>query len=382
VSIQFHAKTYKGFEELLAQELREIGAEQVRPVNRGVNFSGSLAMMYKANLYLRTALRVLMPVKRFKALNEEHLYTNVKAIDWSEYMDYKNSFAIDAVSFSKIFRNSHFVAQKVKDAIADQFREKTGFRPSIHVKDPEIRINVHIQETSVLVSLDSSGDSLHKRGYKKFRHEAQLSEVLAAGLVMMTGYKGERDFENPMCGSGTLALEAAMIACDIYPGMIGRPYGFQHWKDYDESMFQRLMEQMPEPKEPEFRITASDIDSSAVRIAKGNARSLGLEKIVAIRKQDFTVIEEEQSPCLLMLNPPYGEKLKMVDIDALYAGIGASLKHRFPGSSAWLLSSNLDALKHVGLKPEKRIDVMNAGLEAKFLNYNLFSGSRKEFKAK
>jgi putative N6-adenine-specific DNA methylase len=379
VNSSYHAKTLKGFEQILAGELRDIGAEEVRPVNRGVDFTGSVSMMYKANYCARTALRVLKPIARFKAFNEEKLYRKIREIDWSEYMTYKQSFAVDAVTFSNVFRNNHFVELKIKDAIADQFREKTSLRPSVDLRNADIRINVHVQETYVTVSLDSSGESLHRRGYKKFAHPASLSEVLAAGMVMITGYNGERPFLNPMCGSGTIAIEAAMIASGTFPGAMGRSYSFQHWPDYDEVLFERLKESLPPPRQPGYPIHASDSDPSAVRMTKNNARVAGLDALIDVRKEDFLAPGELHEPSLVIMNPPYGERLKVDDIEALYSGIGNTLKHRFPGSEAWLYSASLDALRFIGLKPTRKIPLFNAGLEGKLLEYQLFSGTRKDF---
>jgi putative N6-adenine-specific DNA methylase len=379
VSSPYHAKTLKGFEQILAGELKEIGAEDVRPVNRGVDFSGSNAMMYKANYCARTALRVLKPIVRFKAYNEEKLYRKIREIDWSEYMGYKHSFAVDAVTFSKIFRNNHYVELKVKDAIADQFRDKTSLRPSVDLKGADIRINVHVQETFFTISLDSSGDSLHRRGYRKFAHPASLSEVLAAGMVMMTGYRGERTLRNPMCGSGTIAIEAAMIAAGIYPGALGRSYSFQQWPDYDPLLFDRLIDSLPAKSILSHPIIASDIDPEAVRMTKNNIRVAGLGASIDVKKEDFLGPGEEMDPSLVIMNPPYGERIAVDDIEALYSGIGTALKHRFPGSEAWLYSASLDALRFIGLKPDKKIPLYNAGLEGKFMKYTLFSGTRKSF---
>lgn len=379
MSSPYHAKTLKGFEELLAGELQDIGAEDVRPVNRGVDFSGSTSMMYKANYCARTALRVLKPIARFKAFNEEKLYRKIREIDWSEYMTYKQSFAVDAVTFSNVFRNNHFVELKIKDAIADQFRDNTSLRPTVDLRNADIRINVHVQETYVTVSLDSSGESLHRRGYKKFAHPASLSEVLAAGMVMITGYTGERPLRNPMCGSGTIAIEAAMIASGVYPGAMGRSYCFQHWPDYDAVLFERLKESLPPPRQPAYPIFATDSDPAAVRMTKNNARVAGLDTLIEVKKEDFLAAEDIQEPALVIMNPPYGERIEVADIEALYSGIGATLKHRFPGSEAWLYTASLDALRFIGLKPEKKIPLFNAGLEGKFLKYQLFSGTRRDF---
>ncbi len=377
---QFHAKTLKGLENVLVEELKAIGAGDVTPVNRGVNFSGSISMMYKANLYLRTALRVLKPIFKFKADDEEIVYKKIMAVDWSEYMTYKNTFAVDTVAFSQVFRNSHYLEQKIKDAIVDQFRKRTSIRPSVDIKNADIRINVHVQDTYFTVSLDSSGESLHKRGYRKQIHPAALSEVLAAGMVLLSGWKGEVPLLNPMCGSGTIAIEAAMIAANIYPGITGRPYAFQNWPDYDPVLFERLLEGMPEIREIQKPIIASDIDNEAIRIAKVNARAVGLEKVISIKAMDFLKVEDIAEPSLIIMNPPYGERLEVNNINEFYSGIGSSLKHRFPGSSAWLLTANIEATKFVGLKPEQKITLFNGGLECKYLKYELFSGKRKEFK--
>lgn len=375
----YHAKTLKGFEQLLAGELRAIGAEDVRPVNRGVDFSGSTSMMYKANYCARTALRILKPIARFKAFNEEKLYRKIREIDWSEYMTYKHSFAVDAVTFSKVFRNNHYVELKIKDAIADQFRDATSLRPSVNLKNADIRINVHVQETFFTISLDSSGESLHRRGYKKFAHPASLSEVLAAGMVMLTGYTGDRVLRNPMCGSGTIALEAAMIASGIFPGAMGRTYAFQNWPEYDPVLFERLIESLPAPVLPSHPILATDSAPDAVRMTKNNARVAGLEDHIQVKKEDFLGEGEVCEPSLLIMNPPYGERMEVDDIGTLYGGIGTTLKHRYPGSEAWIYSASQEALQSVGLKPDKKIPLFNAGLEGKFMKYQLFSGTRKAF---
>ena len=255
----YHAKTLKGLEPWLAKELDELGATDVQAVNRGVNFSGGRAMMYKVNVASRLALRVLLPIARFRITDEPSLYKQIMRIDWSEYMDIKTSFAVDAVVFSRIFRNSHFVSLKVKDAIADQFRSKTGLRPSVNLKDPDLLINIHISETHATLSLDSSGGSLHKRGYRTRTYEAPISEVLAAGMIMISGWKGDTPFIDPMCGSGTVAIEAALIAANIPPGIFRKGYGFERWKDFDPDLMKRVLESLPSEQKVEVPILASDI---------------------------------------------------------------------------------------------------------------------------
>jgi putative N6-adenine-specific DNA methylase len=375
---EFHAKTLRGLEEVLAGELASIGASDIKPVNRGVNFSGSVSMLYKANLYLRTALRILMPISTFRAVDEDMVYKKVLEIDWSEYMTYKNSFAVDAVVFSRIFRNSHFIELRIKDAIVDQFRKKTSLRPSVDLKNAEIRINIHVQEKDFIISLDSSGASLHKRGYQKEMHPASMSEVLAAGLVKLTGWNGDRPFLNPMCGSGTIALEAAMIAANIYPGMIGRDYAFKFWPGYDALLFRRLLEGMPKQQELTFPVVASDIDREAIRITKRNARLMGLADQLVIEKADFFDSLKDDTPQVIVINPPYGERLDVGNIEEFYNGIGSTLKHRYPASDAWIFTANMDVVKHIGLKPDMKFTLFNAALECRYIKYTLFSGARKQ----
>ncbi len=378
MTYQFHAKTLRGLEGVLADELNTIGASGITPVNRGVSFSGSISMLYKANLYLRTALRVLMPVSKFRAANEDILYRKVQEIDWSEHMTYKNSFAVDAVAFSSTFRNSHYIELRIKDAVVDQFRMKTSIRPSVDTKNAEIRINVHVQEKEFIISLDSSGASLHRRGYRKELHPASMNEVLAAGLIQLSGWKGDRPLLNPMCGSGTIALEAAMMAANIFPGMIGREYSFQHWPGYDDSLFRRILDTMPERIKTKHRVVASDIDREAIRITTRNARLLGLTDNMVIEKADFLDSPKNNIPVLIIMNPPYGERLDPGNIEKLYSRIGTTLKHKFPGADAWLFTSNMDAVKYIGLKHDRKITLFNAALECRYLKYTLFSGTRKQ----
>lgn len=377
----FHAKTLRGLEQVLAGELKEIGADAVHPVNRGVDFSGSIALMYKANLFLRTALRILRPVSRFKAESEEQLYRRIMSIDWSEFMTYKNSFAVDAVAFSSRFRNSHFIELKVKDAIADQFRNNTSLRPSVDLQHPEIRINVHVQDTFFTVSLDSSGESLHKRGYRKQQHPASLNEVLAAGMILISEWDPKTPFINPMCGSGTLAIEAAMIAAGIFPGNILRSYGFQYWVDYDPQLFNHVKERMPAQLRNPVEITASDISGDAVRITKINAKAAGVEHLIKYSRADFMDHDLMKNNPLVILNPPYGERMVVENLGGLYSGIGSALKHKFPGSKAWILTANMDAIKHIGLKPDRKITLYNGSLECRFLKFSLFEGTRKDYQS-
>lgn len=377
----FHAKTLKGLENTLAEELRLLGADNIEPVNRGVNFTGGRALLYKANYCLRTALRILMPISRFTAHNEQRLYTNISRIDWSQYLTVKKSFVIDAVVFSKVYTNSLYVEQKIKDAIVDQFREKSSLRPPVNTKSPDVRINVHVNETSFLVSLDSSGDSLHKRGYKTQSHLASLNEVLAAGMVLLTDWRGEIPFIDPMSGSGTIAIEAALIAGNIPPGVFRKRFAFEDWLDYDSALYEMVLDNLPPTKEINVPIVASDIDPDAIQMIKANVRSVKLEDIITINKIDFMEYPEQSEKSVVIMNPPYGERLVVADIESLYGDIGTTLKHKFGGSKAWVFTSNFQALKHVGLKPDKKITLYNASLECKYVKYSMFKGKLKEHKS-
>ncbi|MBN1131491.1 MAG: RNA methyltransferase [Bacteroidales bacterium] len=376
----YHAKTLKGLEPWLASELIELGAEKVTAVNRGVNFSGGRAMLYKVNVASRLALRVLMPLSTFLVTDEKALYRNVQKINWSDYMDNKMSFAVDAVVFSNLFRNSHFVSLKVKDAIADQFRDRTGLRPSVNTKDPDLLVNIHISEQRATLSLDSSGESLHKRGYRSRNFEAPLNEVLAAGMVMISGWKGETPFIDPMCGSGTIAIEAALIASGIPPGIFRKAYGFEKWKDFDPALMRGLVERLPRERAVTVPIIASDISMEAVRATREHARRAGIEDLIRIEKRDFISYEPWDRPVTLIMNPPYGERMNPGDLAITYQMIGATLKHKFPGSEAWILSSNRMAIKQIGLKHSDRKILFNGPIECQYLNYRTFPGTLKEHK--
>ena len=231
------AKTFMGLEPVLAKELTQLGANDIQIGRRMVSFSGNKELMYRANFQLRTAIRILKPIKHFKAKSADDVYDEVKKIDWSQYLSLDKTFAVDSVVFSDEFRHSKFVAYKVKDAIVDQFRETQGKRPNISVANPDIRLNMHIAEYDCTLSLDSSGESLHRRGYRQESVEAPLNEVLAAGMILMTGWQGDTDFIDPMCGSGTLPIEAALIAHNMAPGLFRKEYAFEKWPDFDKDLF-------------------------------------------------------------------------------------------------------------------------------------------------
>ncbi|RPI46297.1 MAG: RNA methyltransferase, partial [Bacteroidetes bacterium] len=311
---EFHAKTLKGLEDLLESELRTLGAGRTEKVNRGVNFYGGRALLYRVNLASRLALRVLLPVMRFEAGDRDALYRNVKKYDWSLHLDNKMTFTIDPVVHSPRFNNSQFVAQKVKDAIVDQFRERTHLRPSVDRRNPDLFINVHISGTRVTISLDSSGESLHKRGYREGNFEAPLNEVLAAGMIMISGWNGDRPFLDPMCGSGTLATEAALIAAGIPPGIFRKSFGFDRWKDFDRGLFEHVASGLRTEKEVKVPILARDADPAAVAMTARQLKRASLDGQVKVERMDFASSPAMEGVTIIM-NPPYGERMVAGDLD-------------------------------------------------------------------
>jgi len=378
---QFHAKTLKGLEPLLAEELKNLGASKTEVVNRGVTFYGGRSLLYRVNLASRLALRVLLPILRFEAGDSDTLYRRVKRFDWSIYLDNKMTFAIDSVVFSPHFNNSQYVSQKVKDAIADRFRENTSLRPSVKRDEPDLLINVHISGRWVTISLDSSGGSLHKRGYRTEHFEAPLNEVLAAGMLMISGWKGETPFLDPMCGSGTLAIEAALIAANIPPGIFKKQYGFENWKDFDRELMEHVALKLNDEREVKVPIIARDRDPAAVAMVRKQVKQMDLQHIITVEQEDFAESRGMEG-ATLMMNPPYGERMKSDDIEALYSMIGSTLKHQYPGSDAWLLSSSKRALGRVGLKPASKRVLYNGALACSYVNYKTFKGNWKDHKAR
>ena len=395
-SFRMVAKTFKGLEPVLAQELTELGADEVQIERRAVSFSGDKALMYRANLCLRSALRVLVPtrserlkVKGEKLKPEDWLYEVAKSIDWSRYMGAETSFAIDATVYSETFRNSRFVTYRVKDAIVDWWKEKAGKRPNVSVSEPELFINVHIANETLTVSLDSSGESLHKRGYRVATTEAPINEVLAAGMLLTAGWKGQSDFYDPMCGSGTIPIEAALIARNIAPGVFRKSFAFEKWPDFDEELWSEIYNDDSHEREFTHKIYGSDASFYAVQQAQKNVKSAGVAKDVELRqiRMEELKVESRKSKvesegaegALVMINPPYGERLASnKDMEELYGKIGTALKHRFTGATAWIISSNDAAMKCIGLKPAKKMQLLNGELDCRFNKYELFQGKRKE----
>ncbi len=373
------AKTLFGLEDLLAQELRKLGASNIEKGTRNVSFEGDRGFMYKVNLCCRTAIKVLKPISAFNIFTEEDLYKKVYEIPWENYMDVNGTLAVDATVFSKKFTHSKYISLKTKDAIVDRFRDKEGERPDVDLDHPTLRINIHIDRNICTVSLDSSGQSLHKRGYKVENTFAPINEVLAAGMVMLAGWNGQCDLLDPMCGSGTILTEAAMIACNIPPNLNRDEFGFETWKDFDVDLFELIeTSALKKIKDFHFKIYGFDKDPVSVQKAKSNVKSANLQDFVEIKTQDFFETKKEGDRYLyLVFNPPYDERLSVSNVTDFYASIGTTLKHGYPGSQAWMISSNMEALKSVGLRPSRRIKLFNGKLESKLVRYDMYEGSKK-----
>ncbi|WP_294822170.1 THUMP domain-containing protein [uncultured Flavobacterium sp.] len=372
------AKTFFGFEEILARELQVLGAQNVEPGVRMVSFKGDKGFMYKANLSLRTALKILKPIYFFRAYNEQSLYKGIMGMDWSKYLNAGQSFVIDVTLHSDHFNHSQFVALKAKDAIVDQFRERYGKRPNIDKDHPDVRINLHIHADQCSVALDTSGDSLHHRGYRTATNIAPINEVLAAGMLLLSGWDGQGDFLDPMCGSGTILAEAAMIACNIPANINRKEFAFEKWNDWDNDLFDTIVDSlMKKTKEFHYTIKGYDKAPSAVNKAKDNIINANLDEYVTIEQRNFFDTEKEtRGPLHMVFNPPYGERLD-IDLERFYREIGDTLKQGYPGTNAWFITANLEALKFVGLKPSRKIKLFNGKLEARLVKYEMYEGSKK-----
>lgn len=361
----------------MADEIRALGAESISVERRAVTFIGDQALMYRANYLLRTALKILRPIAEFEVVSREDLYNHTKKIQWNKYLAIGKSFAVDSTVQSEMFLNTMYASLKVKDAIVDQFRESMGKRPSVNPENPDIRINVYLMGSHCILSLDSSGESLHKRGYRAGQGDAPLNEVLAAGMILLTGWHGEKDFIDPMCGSGTLLIEAAMIAKGIPPGMYRKSFGFEQWPDFNETLFDEICNGDYE-KEINCKISGSDISIKDIAIARANIKSASLSKVIELHTEDFANLVPTSPNGIIITNPPYGERMKPQSISELYALIGDTLKKRFAGFNAWVISSSLDGLKSIGLKPSRKIDLFNGALACSYRCYELFQGSHKQ----
>lgn len=372
------AKTFYGFEEILANELVKLGAQNVAQGTRMVSFYGDKGFMYKANLALRTALKILKPIAQFKVHDENSLYTNMQNIDWGEYISVHQTFIIDATIFSEYFNHSQYIALKSKDAIVDQFKKIYNARPSIDKEFPDLRINIHIQQEICTVSLDTSGASLHHRGYRTATNIAPINEVLAAGILLLSGWKGQSHFIDPMCGSGTFLIEAAMIACNIPPNINRKEFTFEKWRDWDADLFDKIEESLLNKIEDfRYNIVGFDKAPSAVAKAKSNLQNANLEDYITVENKNFfETTKQGNEPLHMVFNPPYGERLD-IDLERFYREIGDTLKQNYPDTNAWFITGNLEALKFVGLRPSKKIKLFNGKIESRLVKYQMYAGSKR-----
>ena len=372
------AKTFYGFESLLEEELKKLGAQDVTKMNRAVHFKGDKGFLYKANLCLRTALKILVPIHTSRVPSEQVLYQVAYDYPWENHFSSTSTFMIDSVVFGDTFTHSLYVSQKVKDAIVDRFRAKEGARPSVDLEQPDIRINVHIDRENATFSLDSSGASLHHRGYRSATNKAPLNEVLAAGLIQLSGWDTRTDFLDPMCGSGTLVIEAAMLSCNIPANINRKEFAFEKWNDWDEDLYLTIEEaQLNKIQGLAGSIEGFDKSPSAIEKANQNLVNANLEEFVSIEKNNFLYAQKEsEAPLHILTNPPYGVRLEG-EINALYRSIGDTLKQRYLDTEAWIISSNFEALKHVGLRPTRKIKLYNGKLETRLSQFKIYAGTKK-----
>lgn len=375
-------KTSFGLEEVLIEELKQLGINNVELGNRAVSFTGTLTDIYKANLWLRTANRIIVPLQTFNISSDTDLYDKIKKINWDNYFTVNQTFLIDSTVFSPLFNHTQYAAFKTKDAIVDQFRDKYNIRPSIDTENPDIRLNLHIDnENNCTISLDSSGDSLFKRGYRDSRSMAPMKEDLAAGLILLSDWDKRSTFIDLFCGSGTILIEAAMIAKNIAPNLKREKFGFMNWKNYDSNLFQKLKKEAIEVQKPlENKIIGVEISGRTLGMARANISSAGLLNVIELHKKDFRDFNAPNEKGVIISNPPYGERMEE-NVDELYKDFGDIIKQKYAGYSAWFISSNMEALKKVGLKPSRKIKVFNGNLECRLMNYQLYDGSKriKEF---
>jgi len=373
------AKTFYGFEDLLSEELLKLGAQKIEKGLRNVTFYGDKGFLYKSNLSLRTALKILKPIAEFRFKDVDEYYEKINNIKWELYMDYASSFLINSVVFhSNIFNNSKYTSLKAKDAIVDRFRDKYNQRPNINSFNPDLRIEIHVNKNYCTVSLDSSGESLHKRGYKKYNSAAPLNEVLAAGIILMSDWDKKSDLLDPMCGTGTILIEAAMIARNVAPNLNRSFFAFEKWKDWDEDLFE-LIEKSVLGKIVDFdnKLYGFDISLSMIKKAEKNIEISQVDVDIEVLTKDFLKSsKEDQDDLFIIINPPYDKRIS-ADVKSLYKSIGDTLKNNYQFSDVWIITANLEAIKSIGLKTSKKIKLFNSNLESRLLNYKIYPGTKK-----
>ncbi len=373
------ATTLFGLEEILAEELRSLGAKNIRVQRRFVEFSGDQYIMYKANLWCRTAIRILKPIASFAIHKEKDLYNEIKKIRWDQYITTKSTIAIDSFVRNSIFTHSLYVSQLTKDAIIDQMRDKSGSRPGVDLKDPDLRLNLHIQHNNVVLSLDSSGDSLHKRGYRIQTNTVPLNEVLAAGILYLTGWDRNSSFIDPMCGSGTFLIEAAMMALGRIPGYYRSKFGFMRWLDFDSGLYRNIQDEAVKAEKDAlaFPIEGSDVNKKTFQIACRNVQNAAMEDFIQIHHKAFEEQTPPPAPGVMVMNPPYGERQEANQLLEKYKMIGDVLKSMYEGYTAYILTGNLQEAKHIGLRTSFRKELFNGPIECRLLKFELYSGSRR-----
>lgn len=373
----FVIKTLQELEPVLAAELEVLGATDIRILKRAVSCEGDKRLLYRINYESRTALRVLVPFHTFRASNEQAYYRGIRDVNWGEYLSATDTLAIESTVASEHFRHSQYISQLTKDAIVDQFRDRTGRRPSVNLDSPTLRIHVRIHGAQCDLLLDSSGDSLHKRGYRKDTVEAPLNEVLAAGMILLTGWNGNGSFVDPMCGSGTLPIEAAMIAMQMPPQHKRAGFGFFKWKDFDKNLWAEVKSAADaRVQQPDFPILGSDKDPRARNATAINLMSAGLEQVIQVEKMPFEKLVPPEIPGVLIANPPYDERMKVEEVNAFYKSIGDRLKQQWAGWDAWMISSNMEAWKNFGLRPSRKIVLYNGSLECYFQKFEMYAGKK------
>lgn len=375
------ATTFKGLEQILADELFQLGATDVHVINRAVSFTGDDALLYASNIHLRTALRILKPILNFDFSDDKSYYDNIYAFPWEKYFNVEQTFAIDFVVYSQMFRNTQFAALRMKDAIVDRFRDVIKSRPSIDIKSPQIKLNLHINENHVNISLDSSGEPLFKRGYRHSQHEAPLNEVLAAGMILLSGWDQRSGFFDPMCGTGTLPIEAALLAYNIAPGLIRKDFAFKNWPDYNRILYrQLLMDANAAIQSTRVFIDGSDVEKKYIRAARENAMHALVDDKINFFIKPFDICDPPPSSSIIIMNPPYGQRIGSSGITDFYKMIGNTMKSKYTGKTIWLLTSNVEAMKSIGLKPSVKLPLYNGALECRFLKFEMYSGSKKTLK--
>ena len=376
------AKTSFGLEEVLVEELKALGVAYPEPQNRAVAFTGNKEMLYKANIWLRTANKILVEIRRFKIRNDMDLYHKIKNIPWEDIFSVDQSFVIDNTVYSDLFKHSNFAALKMKDAIVDRFRDRTGERPNVDTENPDFRINLHISDQQCTVSLDSSGGALHKRGYREVGSFAPIKEDLAAGLILLSGWDKQSNFIDLFCGSGTILIEAAMIAFNVPPNITREDFGFMKWKDFDQTLFEQVLDDA-ENEEVDFsgEIIGVDVNGRTLDIARDNIEVTGFHKDIQLVRKDMKDFEPPAGNGIMVSNPPYGERIGE-NVEELYKELGDVFKSKYAGFNAWIISSNMEALKKVGLRPSRKIKLFNGKLECRFMKYEMYQGTKKVHKLK